>query len=458
MCLSRPRSFLLVSSVTWAWQSGSEQREEITSGVVVSLVPFKVTCLVNRNHPAQIWLISLTDTCAAVLWTISSVFSRALFLWDGGGLRWIIPAVPSTEITLSETGSSLAPTYRDSAETETSWGWWVKFHCFETHFFFAALYIWNLLPADPSVEIPEHLQEKPGPSSRILTAAGSLPNSMETFSDLLVMDMSKLAVHGGYQSNENQESAQHVPPLRSLEPFRWPGGSGDSRPALPAGVGIIPDPNFNLFSKYCHCPHGPVPSVQPAGAADKHGRRLLESDRRDADVRCGAAVSHLRFLPRGFPRRHQHQRRLSTPPLHPHHLKYTRCRGAERAHGTLWHRLRQDSLEQCPTVCSCFLFLFFYSWCWRQQHFPSLVYLCTNALSFCVCRPDSIGKIKTPALFTSSMVQNKNITSVIVHLVSASFCGTQLPKSKLSQGFYSYVGGPCYYGRLVLLFPVLCVI
>lgn len=108
--------------------------------------------------------------------------------------------------------------------------------------FFAALYIWHHLPADPSVEIPEHLQEKPGPSSRILTVAGSLPNSMETFSDLLVMDMSKLAVHGRYQSNENQESAQHVPPLRSLEPFRWPGGSGDSRPALPAGVGIIPDP------------------------------------------------------------------------------------------------------------------------------------------------------------------------------------------------------------------------
>lgn len=107
-----------------------------------------------------------------------------------------------------------------------------------------ALYIWNLLPADPSVEIPEHLQEKPGPSSRILTAAGSLPSSMETFSDLLAMDMSKLAVHGGYQSNENQESAQQVPPLRSLEPFRWPRGSGDSRPALPAGVGIIPDPKF----------------------------------------------------------------------------------------------------------------------------------------------------------------------------------------------------------------------
>lgn len=132
---------------------------------------------------------------------------------------------------------------------------------------FDVLYIWNPLSADPSVEIPEHLQEKPGPSPCNLTAAGGLPKNMETFSDLLAMDMSKLAVHGGCQPNGNQEWVQNVPPLQNLEPSRWPGGSGASRPSLPARVGIIPDPKLHLICKYYHCPHGPVLSVQPQALA-----------------------------------------------------------------------------------------------------------------------------------------------------------------------------------------------
>lgn len=199
---------------------------------------------------------------------------------------------------------------------------------------FGVLCIWNPLSADPSVEIPEHLQEKLGLPPRNLTAAGAHPNNMETFSDLLALDMSKLAVHGGCQSNENQELAQIVPPLRSLEASRWPGGSGDSRATLPARVGINPDAKF-------HPPVVPL-SSWPCLLCPTAGRRLHESGRRDTDVRRGAAVSRLWFLPGGFPRRHQHQRGLSTPPLHPHHLKYTHSRRAERVHGTLWHRQRQS--------------------------------------------------------------------------------------------------------------------
>lgn len=187
---------------------------------------------------------------------------------------------------------------------------------------FDVLYIWNSLSAGPSVDIPEHPQEKTRPSPCHLTAAGDLPKNKETFSDLLAMDMSKLAVHGGCQSNENQESASNVPPLRSLEPSRWPGGSGDSRLTLLARVGIIPDAKLHLCCKHYHCPHGPRLLCPTTGAGAKHGRRLRQSSRRDTDVWRGAAVSRLRFLPGGFPWRHQHQRRISTPPLHPHHLTY----------------------------------------------------------------------------------------------------------------------------------------
>lgn len=95
------------------------------------------------------------------------------------------------------------------------------------------------LCADPPVE-----QDKPGPSSRDLTAAHSLSKNMEASSlissDLLALDMSMLAVDGGCQTHKNQESPQNVPPLQSLEPYWGPGGSGDSRPALPARVGAVP--------------------------------------------------------------------------------------------------------------------------------------------------------------------------------------------------------------------------
>lgn len=174
--------------------------------------------------------------------------------------------------------------------------------------------------AELPVEIPEQLPEKPGPASRKLTAAGGLPKNMETFSDLLALDMSKLTVHGGCQSNETQESVQNVPPLQSLESSRWPGGSGDSRPALRTRVGIIPDSKFLLLCKLSSWLRLPRPS---AGAAAEHGRLLRQPGGRDTHVRRGAAVSHLRLLPGSFSWRHQHQRRIPTPPLHPHHLKYT---------------------------------------------------------------------------------------------------------------------------------------
>eukprot|EP00066_Takifugu_rubripes_P023137 XP_011612403.1 PREDICTED: uncharacterized protein LOC105417860 isoform X2 [Takifugu rubripes] len=81
-------------------------------------------------------------------------------------------------------------------------------------------------PDNPSMETPEHLQEKPGSSSHNLTAADGFSQNMKMFSDLLTTDMSKLAVDRALQTSENQELAQNVPPLRSLEPFRCPGGNG----------------------------------------------------------------------------------------------------------------------------------------------------------------------------------------------------------------------------------------
>lgn len=343
-----------------------------SAGVVVSFVPFKVTYLANWIHPAQIWLISFT-TQFSEQFPLFFQLQSIVFLW------WMKPTVNYTSSSFNwdhfvwdrQLSCTNLPRHCRKRKVLRAVG---EIPLFWKTLVFAALYISNLLPADPSVEIPEYLQEKPGPPSRKLKAAGGLPTNMETFSDLLAMDMSKLAVHGGCQSNKNQESAENVPPLRSLEPSRWPGGSGASRPTLPAGVWIIPDPKFHLFSKYCHCPH-----VQPADAGDKHGRRLHESGRRDTDVRRDAEFSHLRFLQRGFSRRHQHQRRLSTPPLLPHHLKYTRWRPDERVHRTLWHRLRQESLQQRPSFSLLLLMFFFfvfvfYSWYWHQQKRPWFIF------------------------------------------------------------------------------------
>lgn len=163
-----------------------------------------------------------------------------MFFWDGRSLQWIIPAVPPAEVTLPETGSSLAPSCQSSAETETSWRW----HSGALNYDVCDLvHNWNSLSADPSVEIPEHLQEKPGPSSRNLTAPVGFSKNMEMFSELLSMDMSKLSV------DENQDFSQNVAPLRSLETFWCPGGSGGNRTTLSARVGIFPGPKFHLFCK-----------------------------------------------------------------------------------------------------------------------------------------------------------------------------------------------------------------
>lgn len=54
------------------------------------------------------------------------------------------------------------------------------------------------------------------------------------------MDMSKLSVDGGHQTNESQDFVQNIPPLCSLETFWCPGGSGDNRTTLSARVGIFP--------------------------------------------------------------------------------------------------------------------------------------------------------------------------------------------------------------------------
>lgn len=177
-----------------------------------------------------------------------------MFFWDGRGLQWIIPAVPPAEVTLPETGSSLAPSCQSSAGTETSWRW----HSGALNYDVCDLvHNWNSLSADPSVEIPEHLQEKPGPSSRNLTAPVGFSKNMEMFSELLSMDMAKLSV------DENQDFAQNVAPLRSLETFWCPGGSGDNRTTPSARVGIFPGPKFHLFCKNDCGPHGPLLSVPP---------------------------------------------------------------------------------------------------------------------------------------------------------------------------------------------------
>lgn len=115
------------------------------------------------------------------------------------------------------------------------------------------------------MEIPEHLQEKPGSSSHNLTAADGFSKNMEMFSDLLTTDMSKLAVDRALQTSENQELAENVPPLRSLEPFRCPGGSGDSKTTLPARVGTFLGPKFLLFCKNLHGPDGLLLSLRPQG-------------------------------------------------------------------------------------------------------------------------------------------------------------------------------------------------
>lgn len=57
----------------WLVQSHERDDQEVTtrkkniSGEVVTLVTFKVTYLANRIDPPQIWLMSFTDTCTAVL-------------------------------------------------------------------------------------------------------------------------------------------------------------------------------------------------------------------------------------------------------------------------------------------------------------------------------------------------------------------------------------------------------
>lgn len=88
---------------------------------------------------------------------------------------------------------------------------------------------------------------------------------MKMFSDLLTTDMSKLAVDRALQSSENQNLAQNVPPLRSLEPFWCPGGSGDSKTTLPARVGTFLGPEFHLFCKNVHGSDGLLLSLRPQG-------------------------------------------------------------------------------------------------------------------------------------------------------------------------------------------------
>lgn len=184
---------------------------------------------------------------------------QTMFCWDGRSLQWIIPAVPPAEVTLPETGSSLAPPCQSSAGTETSWRWHPGALNYDVCHF---VHNWNSLSADPSVEIPEHLQEKPGPSSRNLTAPVGFSKNMEMFSELLSMDLSKLSVDEGHQINESQDFV-NVPPLQSLETFWCPGGSGDNRPTFSARVGIFPGPKFHLFCKNDRGPHGSVLSVLP---------------------------------------------------------------------------------------------------------------------------------------------------------------------------------------------------
>lgn len=197
------------------------------------------------------------------------------------------------------------------------------------------------IPVQCTQELPKYLLEKPqlltatahGPAAQC--GADHLRRNVGTFSDLLAEDMSKLCVDGPHRRKENQEMVQNIKPLLSLDSLKWQGApSSVSKNALQADhhsrdrtmytarVGI-----YTLAGRGSPFCHYIVPHIVCVFVSDicttLPGRWFPESTLRDADVRRGAAVSCLWFLPGGLSRGHNHQRRVLKTPYHPCDLDWT---------------------------------------------------------------------------------------------------------------------------------------
>lgn len=87
------------------------------------------------------------------------------------------------------------------------------------------------IPVQCTQEIPEYPHEKPQPlTATALNPAAKcgvdwLSRNVGTFSDVLAEDMSKLCVDGPHQKKQDQELAQNVAPLLSLDSMKWPAAS-----------------------------------------------------------------------------------------------------------------------------------------------------------------------------------------------------------------------------------------
>lgn len=96
------------------------------------------------------------------------------------------------------------------------------------------------IPVQCTQETPTYLHEKPHLTATVANPAAKCgvdcpSRNVGTFSDVLAEDMSTLRVDGPRQKKENQELAQHVAPLLSLDSLKWPGpSSGVSKNQLQA--------------------------------------------------------------------------------------------------------------------------------------------------------------------------------------------------------------------------------
>lgn len=81
------------------------------------------------------------------------------------------------------------------------------------------------------VQCTQEIPEKPQPlTATALNPAAKcgvdwLSRNVGTFSDVLAEDMSKLCVDGPHQKKKNQELAQNIAPLLSLDSMKWPAAS-----------------------------------------------------------------------------------------------------------------------------------------------------------------------------------------------------------------------------------------
>lgn len=95
------------------------------------------------------------------------------------------------------------------------------------------------IPVQCTQEIPAYLHEKPQQLTMAHSPAAKraddwLPRDVGASSNLLAEDMSKLCVEGPCQRKENEELAQNIAPLLSLESSRWQGASSSASKNLGA--------------------------------------------------------------------------------------------------------------------------------------------------------------------------------------------------------------------------------